>query len=145
MRTIQQVISSHSALADLGKRLSSQRALTGQVRSLLPSPLDEQLQAVVVQNRILSLFVSSPVWASRLRYLAPDLLRQLKQQGLIIDQLRTRIVPERGRKRAPQYRDRLQLSAECAEALCQTAAQISDKPLREAMLRLSRHGRNGRS
>ncbi|MEJ2593485.1 MAG: DciA family protein [Candidatus Thiodiazotropha sp.] len=141
MRKLQQFISSHATLATLGQRLSRQRALLDQVRGLLPSPLSTQLQAAVLEARTLSLFVDSPVWASRLRYLAPELMRKLKQQDLIVDQVRTRIVPESRRSNATRGRQRLQLSAQSAEQLRQTAVALTDEPLREAMLRLSRHGR----
>ena len=141
MRKIQQFISSHATLATLGQRLTHQRALLDQVRALLPSPLSTQLQAAVLEARTLSLFVDSPVWASRLRYLAPELMRKLKQQDLIVDQVRTRIVPESRRGNAARGGQRLRLSAHSAEQLRQTAVALTDEPLREALLRLSRHGR----
>lgn len=141
MKTIQQFISSHTTLATLGKRLSTQRVLLEQVRALLPAPLSGQLQAAVLETRTLSLFVDSPVWASRLRYLAPELIRHLKRQDLIVDQVRTRIIPGQLKRRAASGGNRLQLSARSAEQLRQAAATLTDEPLREAMLRLSSHGR----
>jgi len=143
MRTIKQVITSHTALTTLGRQLSGQRALADQVRALLPSPLKEQIRAAVLETRTLSLFVDSPVWASRLRYLAPELIRQLKRQGLIINQVRTRIVPESRRKGGSHERRHLLLSEQSAELLRKTAATLTDDSLREAMLRLSSHGRKG--
>ena len=141
MKTIQQFISSHNALSTLGKRLSSQQVLLAQVRALLPTPLSGQLQAAVLETRTLSLFVDSPVWASRLRYLAPELIRHLKRQDLIVDQVRTRIIPGQLKRRAASGGNRLQLSAQSAEQLRQAAATLTDEPLRDAMLRLSSHGR----
>jgi hypothetical protein len=141
MRTIKQVITSHSALTALGRQLSNQQALADQVRALLPSPLNSLIRAAVLETRTLSLFVDSPVWASRLRYLAPELIRQLKRQDLIIDQVRTRIVPESRRKRSSHEQHQLLLSEQSAELLRKTAATLTDEPLREAMLRLSSHGR----
>lgn len=140
MKTITQFITSHTALASLGRQLSSQKALADQVRALLPSPLNGQIRAAVLETRTLSLFVDSPVWASRLRYLAPELIRQLKRQDLIVERVRTRIVPESRRSSGPRERQRLLLSAQSAELLRKTAATLTDESLRKAMLRLSNHG-----
>lgn len=139
MRTVQQFISSHTSLADLGRRLARQRELTDQVRALLPAPLNEQLLAAVLQNRGLSLFVNSPVWGSRLRYLAPELQRKLRQAGITVDLVRTRIVPVRRPKSEGRRRHRLVLSERNAALLRQTAAALADDSLRDSLLRLSRH------
>ncbi|MCU7810154.1 MAG: DUF721 domain-containing protein [Candidatus Thiodiazotropha sp. (ex Notomyrtea botanica)] len=138
-------MASRSALTLLGKQLSNQKVLAEQIKALLPSPLNEHIHGAVMHTRTLSLFVNSPVWASRLRYLAPELLRQLRQQGLIIDRVRTKIVAQEASKtnRRSGWK-RLSLSEKSAEILRQTAVALEDKPLREAMLRLSRHGQRKR-
>ncbi|MCU7858384.1 MAG: DUF721 domain-containing protein, partial [Candidatus Thiodiazotropha sp. (ex Lucinoma kastoroae)] len=106
----------------------------------LPMPLDTQLKAAVLQDGTLSLFVISPVWASRFRYLLPQLQRQLRENGVTVDRLRTRILPSDTAKpiRAIQ-KQRIKLSRESSKQLRQAAASIDDQPLRDAILRLSQH------
>ena len=140
MKSVKQCIAHHSSLVSLSAQLSRQKALTEQVKNLLPTPLNEQIAGAVIQSRTLTLWVNSPVWASRLRYLAPQLLRQLKQQGLILDQIHPRVLLlENNRSIRHSTRERLALSKESAETLRRTAVSLEDKPLREAMLRLSSH------
>ncbi|MEJ2452557.1 MAG: DciA family protein [Candidatus Thiodiazotropha sp.] len=141
MRSIQKLLNAQGTLTQLHKQLAQQERLAQQVRALLPSPLDEQLLAAVLNGRVLSLLVSSPVWASRLRYLAPQLLRQLRQQGLPVEQLRPRILPARSDAKRPARHHRPGLSPESANVLRQAADALEAGPLQEALRRLSRHHR----
>ncbi len=140
MQKIQELISAQGALNQLGRRLASQRGLTEQVRSCLPTPLDRQLQAAVLNGATLVLFVDSPVWASRLRYQSPSLLRQLRGRGISVDQLQARIMPIQGTARLKR-RPPARLSERSAESLRQTAEAIGEGELQEALRRLSRHRR----
>lgn len=139
MKSIQKLISTQSTLASLGDQLTCQAKLMQQVKACLTAPLDEHIQAAVLKDQALTLFVNSPAWASRLRYLAPQLIRQLKQAGLIIQEVRARIIPEAGMGMKSRQRHRPILSEESAETLRSTAEGLEAGALREAMLRLSRH------
>ncbi|MCU7805497.1 MAG: DUF721 domain-containing protein [Candidatus Thiodiazotropha sp. (ex Lucinoma borealis)] len=124
----------------LGKRLSAQKALYQQIKRYLPMPLDAQLKAAVLQDGTLSLFVISPVWASRFRYLLPQLQRQLRENGVTVDRLRTRILPsDTAKPIRTMQKQRIKLSRESSKQLRQAAASIDDQPLRDAILRLSQH------
>jgi len=140
MRKIQNLMTAQGLLNQLGHRLAAQRTLAEQVRSCLPAPLDRQLQAAVLNGTTLVLFVDSPVWASRLRYQSPVLLRQLRERGITVDQLQTRILPARGVATAKRQKPNL-LSEQSAELLRQTAEAIGEGELQEALRRLSRHRR----
>ena len=125
----------------LGERLRRQNALRHLVRECLESPLGDPIQAAVMQEHRLTLFVPSPVWASRLRYKAPELQHLLRQRGLPVERIDIRIIPEsRPDNRSPYPRPR-RLSKISSEMLRQTAQGVEDGPLREALLRLSRHQR----
>ncbi len=138
MRKIKDLMADQEILSQLGHRLASQLRLAEQVRSCLPAPLDKQLQAAVLNAATLVLFVDSPVWASRLRYQSPALLRQLRASGINVDQIQTRIVPARqGQRKRPRQPARL--SEQSAESLRQTAEAIGEGELGEALRRLSRH------
>ncbi|MEW8314462.1 MAG: DciA family protein [Candidatus Thiodiazotropha endolucinida] len=130
------IVGSGTILRQLGKQLSAQRTLHQQLKQLLPAPLDSQLKAAVLQHGNLNLFVASPVWASRFRYLLP----QLRANGIDVKQVRTRILPNDSVKPRQKKRDRIVLSQEAGEQLRQSAEAIEDPSLREALLRISRHG-----
>lgn len=140
MKRLKQYFASDSVLTSLRARLEAQNALKEQVRKCLPTPIDEQIESAVLHSRTLTLWVNSPVWASRLRYLAPQLLRQLKQEGLLLERIQPRIQVERAKKTVKRRSGRkIQLSDGSAEALRHTADSIQDRSLREALIRLSRH------
>ncbi len=141
MKSIQKLISSQTNLASLGEQLSRQASLMQQVKSYLSPPLDTQIQAAVLKDQTLSLFVNSPAWASRLRYLAPQLIRQLKQSGMIVNAVRARIIPASGSAAKGRQLHRPVLSEESAESLRRTAESLEAGALRESMLRLSRHSK----
>ena len=138
MQSVQKLLSKQGTLTQLKRQLKAQQSLTEQIRKCLPAPLDEQLQGAVLSGRRLALLVNSPVWASRIRYLAPQLLRQLRQQGLVVDQIVPRILLEQGKPRTKRHARARPLSAENAEILRQTADSLEPGPLQEAMRRLSR-------
>ncbi|MCU7893460.1 MAG: DUF721 domain-containing protein [Candidatus Thiodiazotropha sp. (ex Ustalcina ferruginea)] len=140
MDRVSKIVANHVAPAMLGKRLSAQKALYQQIKRYLPMPLDTQLKAAVLQDGTLSLFVISPVWASRFRYLLPQLQRQLRENGVTVDRLRTRILPSDAAKPIrTMQKQRIKLSRESSKQLRQAAASIDDQPLRDAILRLSQH------
>jgi hypothetical protein len=139
MISITKLLNAHGTLTQLNRQLAQHQRLTEQLRDLLPPPLNEQLLAAVLNGGRLTLLVPSPVWASRLRYLAPQLQRQLRQQGLLVEQLHPRIVPQQLEPRKRRQRKPPVLSQQNAKLLSQTAKTMEASPLREALLRLSRH------
>jgi hypothetical protein len=141
MKPIRKVLNAPGLLSQLKKELTRQQTLTEQVRASLPPPLNEQLLGASLSGRRLSLWVNSPAWASRLRYMAPQLLRQLRKQGLAIEHLRPHIVPEKGvAKRSGSHRAAA-LSPNSARQLLRAAEALEPGPLQDALRRLSRHQR----
>jgi hypothetical protein len=141
MQPVATIVDAGTSLSGLGKRLSAQKALHQQLKNLLPTPLNSQLKAAVLQNGNLSLFVPSPVWASRFRYILPQLQKELSTHGIHVNHLRTRILPsEAAKPKGVQQRRRISLSTEASKQLRESAAAIDDAALREALLRISRHG-----
>ncbi len=139
MQRVQKLLNSQGALNQLKRQLEAQQSLTEEVRKLLPPPLNEQLKGAVLSGRRLTLLVNSPVWASRLRYLAPQLSRQLRHNGLPVEQVLPRIVPEQTKAHSRRKARALHLSEKNAEMLRQAADALEPGPLQEAMRRLSRH------
>jgi hypothetical protein len=140
MKPVSKIVASDTTYNSLIKQLSAQRTLHQQIKQLLPSPLDSQLKAAVLQNGNLTLFVPSPVWASRFRYLLPQLKKQLQQHGFGVTKARTSILPNDSRKISKtKKRNRPMLSQAASQQLREIAITINDRSLQEALKRLSQH------
>jgi hypothetical protein len=140
MKPLAKIVASGTTHSSLMKQLSAQRALHEQLKLLLPPPLESQLKAAVLQNGNLTLFVTSPVWASRFRYLLPQLQGQLRQQGITVTKARTSILPNDSIKSfKTKKRNRPILSQTAGKQLREIATTINDRSLQEALERLSRH------
>jgi hypothetical protein len=140
MDPLSKVVISRSSLSQLTAQLSAQKALLKQIRQLLPPPLDTQLKAVVLQQGNLTLFVSSPVWASRLRYLLPQLQAQLKKCDIHPNRVRTSILPDATTKPVNHKKpDPPVLSRAAGLHIMETAKTITDPSLKAALERLGRH------
>jgi hypothetical protein len=142
MDPLSKLVASQTSLNRLVKQLSAQQALTQKIRQLLPAPLDAQLKTVVLQQGRLALFVSSPVWANRLRYLLPKLQMQLKNKGIHSTELHTNIIPDVSTKPTKTLKpNRPTLSQAAGSQIQETAKTISDPSLRAALERLGRHAK----
>ncbi|MES9993077.1 MAG: DciA family protein, partial [Candidatus Thiodiazotropha sp.] len=131
MKRVSKIAASGTIYGKLGNQLAAQASLNRELKQLLPPPLDGQLKATVLQNNHLSLFVASPVWASRFRYLLPRLQQQLREMGIKVERIGTRILADDSARPARrQTRGRPTLSAETSKQLEQTAETIDDPSLR---------------
>jgi hypothetical protein len=142
MDPLSKIVSSTKPLSRLITQLSTQKALLNQIRPLLPSPLDTQLKAVFLHQGNLTLFVSSPVWASRLRYLLPQLQKQLNKRDILLNKVRVSILLNESTNPAKTIKsDPPMLSQSAAQQIRETAKTITDPSLRAALERLSRHAK----
>ncbi|MEJ2425934.1 MAG: DciA family protein [Candidatus Thiodiazotropha sp.] len=139
MRNLNDVLNKRSHLRKLGQRLAENAELLERVRSCLPPPLDQQVRAAVMHNGYLTLFTESPVWASRLRYIAPQLQRNLMGKGVPTTRVQVRITHESVAPKRVRVRRLEAMSEQSSESLRLTAESLSDRDLKQALLRLSRH------
>ena len=139
MKPLHKLLESRSALAQLGKKLAEQNSLLVRIQALLEPALASNCTGAILHGSVLSLLVESPVWASRLRYLAPQLQRQLRHQGYALQRINVKIaLPDHTPSRHKTQRA-MPLSRENARLLQATAEGMSDDRLKAALLRLSRH------
>jgi len=126
--------------AKLLARARSLADLQRLVRRLLPEPLGAHCTVLNLHNGSLSLATDSPVWAARLRFLAPRLVKQLEcQKSCQVRAVRVSVLPPASpRDQAPPRR--AGLSAEAGTLLEHTADAIEHEPLRTALRRLAAHG-----
>lgn len=128
----------YSYLINRAKTLQELEAL---LRELLPAPLNEHCRVLAIRDETLVLATSSPVWAARLRFHAPLLVKQLSaHQTVTLRTVCVRVRPPEKASPPPRRRTALRPGKAGAVALQQAAQTISDPGLKTALLRLaSRH------
>ena len=109
------------------------------LQELLPAPLNEHCRVLAIKDETLIIASHSPVWAARLRFHAPLLVKQLSDHQTV--KLRTVLVrvrpPEKTSPTTPRRQAALRPGKTGAAALQQAAQSISDPGLKTALLRLA--------
>jgi hypothetical protein len=111
------------------------------VRSALPSPLDEHCLHASLESGELTLVVDSPIWSSRLRFFTPLLKRNLDSRDRSISAFRIRVQPCTV---APSPAPKHKLSPPAARHLIEAAEGIEHAPLAAALRRLAKAGSGDR-
>ncbi|MBI3772973.1 MAG: DUF721 domain-containing protein [Gammaproteobacteria bacterium] len=119
-------------------RVQELERLTRLVQSLLPESLRAHCRVISVRGATLVLQTDSPVWATKLRLAGPSLERAL--QSANVRQIEIKIQPISGPRPVPPRHPAL-MSKSTATLLLQLAGTMNDPKLKEALHRLSRHGR----
>ena len=108
------------------------------LHELLPAPLKEHCRVLAIRDETLVLATNSPVWAARLRFHAPLLVKQLSDyQTVKLRTVRVRVRPPENRSPPPRRQAALRPGKAGAAALQQVAQTISDPGLKTALLRLA--------
>ena len=77
--TIGQLLNdSSTGLAQVLNRAKELRKLTFKLKSLVDEPLNEHIHVANIRNNILIIGTDSAVWHTRIKYLAPTILDQMK-------------------------------------------------------------------
>jgi hypothetical protein len=114
------------------------------VHELLPPPLREHCRVLSVRGETLVMAADSPVWAARLRFHSPKLVKQLDNiQTVKLRTIHVRVRPVDKPPAAVRRLNKPSLSAENSLALEQTARGVTDPGLKAALLRLARRKRTG--
>ena len=110
------------------------------LRALLPAPLNTHCWTASIRDQELTLVTDGSTWASQLRYLQREILKQLNAEFLLeLKKCRIRIeAPRVVRERSPR---RLELSSDSARTLARAADAMPDPELRAALQKLARRGR----
>ena len=112
---------------------------TDLVRSALPGEVAGHCRGAVVTADEVTLFVDSPAWATRLRYLAPSLLRQLAAANIGVRHCRIRVLPpgDHAEPVRPPSRQ-TPITAAATAAVKSAAASTESSDLATALRRLAR-------
>ncbi len=117
------------------------------LRQSLPAECDGHYAIAGIHQQELVIVVDSPVWATRLRQLAPQILALASEQQTALHhiQIKTRLPNAEPLRITPPVRSvKRQLSPRASQQLSSAAAGIADPSLKNALLKLARrHKKTG--
>lgn len=127
------------------QRVEHGRQLTHDLRALLPSPLADYCQAGDLTERTLTIVTSSPVWAAKLRFLQPALLKAFGSKPRLsqVTDIKIKISKLAVNRQDPAPGRKVHMSPQSAELIRQAAEAMEDPALKESLLKLSRHAKTG--
>ncbi len=104
---------------------------------LLPDGLAAHCKVMNLRRETLVISATSPAWAARLRFAAPELVKQLRCQfSMNVHTIEVRVLPEAFEIQSV-IREKPEMSAASANLLAQTAQGVDHPGLREALYRLA--------
>lgn len=130
---------SNSGLQPLLERAHFLQALTRVLRETVDPSLAEHITLSNLREDTAIISADSPAWLTKIRYLAPILLQQLRQQpGLEgLRKVQFKVQPRSETTQAEQHPRRASLSSASAQVLASAAEGTPDPELAEALRRLS--------
>ena len=134
-KSVRHLLKDKPTLKLLELEISAQKALLAKVRRLLPDDLATHCAAAQLHGPQLVLHTDSPVWATRLRYLAPQVLSLLRSDFPSLSEVKIRVLIPRPAARPPRRPARK--SDVAAAIIHDSALDTKPEPLRDALLRLS--------
>jgi len=140
IRSLKGILAQESpGLAPLIAHAAALQRLNGLVHRKLPAPLSAHCRVGDYKGGILTIHVGSATWASKLRYLIPELRKRLGEQPEFKDltEIRLRTVPEPAAP--PLRRRRARMPKEAAVLLNSLADRITSVNLAAALRRLARN------
>jgi hypothetical protein len=135
-KSVRRLLQDKPTLKTLDREVAAQRELLTQIRQCLPPELAAHCLNAQLRGARLTLHTDSAVWATRLRYLATQLISVLKHEHPGLREIKVKLLLERRSqppRHAPAHRSEI-----AAALLDDMAGDIEEAPLRDALLRLSR-------
>ena len=129
----------------LRQALSAHAALEQRLLARLPAPLRAHCRLGRVRDNTLIIIVDSAAWATRLRFLTPQLVKQFsRDDSVTVNKLEVRIQPQNEPvSNPPPGRSPARLSAENAALITSLARSVDDEKLSRALQRLAGRRREG--
>lgn len=109
------------------------------LRKSLPPELRPHCQLANIKGSTMILLASSTVWASRLRYQSPQLLKALQQNDRLqrITEIQLRVQPRTDEPTSNKIARRASMSREAATYVHEFAESVDDESLRSALKKLA--------
>ena len=135
----------HSDLAILVTRTRQLQRWTGLFRAQLDAELAPHCYVSGIEDTSLLIYVDTAAWATRLRFVAPQLLPILRSTNPVFSDLsniKVKVLSQQNETRAPEsHTDGPSMSPDNAHGISTLSNSIDDPGLQEALQRLARHGR----
>ena len=134
LKSVRHLLQDKPTLQRLEHALQAQKTLLADLRQCLPADLADHCAAAHIRENTLVVHTDSPAWATRLRYLAPQLVKALAGEYPAIQSVSIRLMVEhRGAtvRRAPANH-----SDQAAEIIHTSANCAKPGPVRDALRRL---------
>lgn len=138
MQNVKKLLRRNSTLSSLAQKIAEQKQLLEFVQALLPKSIAPHCLAAVRNESGLTVFVDSPAWSSRLRYLTAELLRSLNNHTPRIEKIKIRVIPPSVVLDKPK-RHPTPPSIEEVQQIANTADFVDDPELSAALRRLAQH------
>ena len=135
LKSVRHLLKDKPTLKTLELEISAQKALLAEIRRLLPGDLAEHCVAAQQRGPRLVLHTDAAVWATRLRFLATQLLDLLRPEHPTLREIRVKLLISRSPRKHPSRVARR--SAVGAAIIHDSAVDTKHPELREALQRLS--------
>lgn len=134
LKPVRHLLQDKPSLQRIERELKAQKTLLTDVRQCLPADLAKHCAAAQLREGTLVLHTDSPAWATRLRYLAPQLVSVLADEYPALREIKIRLLIEQvaptPAKNAPWRSDR------AAQIVHTSAGYAKPGPLADALHRL---------
>jgi hypothetical protein len=127
-------------LAPVLTHLANVQRIARQVHQCLPPPWSERCRVANYKEGVLTIHVESATWASRLRYLLPEIKEKLSKIHGVRDVLEIQVRTHPSIRADNPTPRRAHLSKEAAGLLTSLADSISNPGLASALRRLAQNG-----
>lgn len=138
-RHINRFLRRNNRLRPILVRIDRDRRILESIRDALPGDLKNHCIHATAEDGDLIVYTTSPVWATRLRFVAPDLVRAIpKLPPSTRVTVRIASTPEAGRRIQTPRQNGPSLSSGARQHLLEAADGLTDPTLAAAFRRLAR-------
>jgi len=131
-------------------RLISQARILTDVKIIINQVIDYQIaehtDVAKIQGGLLTLICDSSVWATRLRYMEPQIIKKLHQFSMLkkLQKIEIKVRPSTFKPPEQQEKPkrRAELSQNAANKIVNDSEAISDPALQNALKKLARHAKS---
>lgn len=132
-----------SHLATLCRHVEFLTGLEKKLQEQLSDPLRSHCKVANISNKTLVLHADSAVWATRLRYCTPEILRFMQTECNLttLKTIRIKVKPA-AHQHSHKVQEKPLLSAETSDLIRHAANSLTDMDLRNSLHNIARHYRD---
>jgi hypothetical protein len=138
-RHIRGFLQQSDALSALLEEIQRRERLLAQVRRMLPEAVQPHCRQATLEAGRLTLSVDSPAWIDRLRFLSPQFMDALKQQGVEVRECHCRVLPDQSPAPVKRVVEDVLPGRAAARHLNGAADCVGSAALAGSLRRLARH------